>query len=247
VTALAGRVALVVGADNAVGAAVRERLTAQGARVAVLAGNPGGGSDALDPGAWDRAFARETARHGGLDLVVNARHYVERAWIEAAGGAAFGAAFRRNASANWLVQKSAILALRRSRPGDAASAGQAGAGGETAVAVSDRRVLINVLPVLARIAAPGCAAVCAAARGLLMSTRSAALECARARDGLIVSAVLAGRIDGDARHWPDVGLLPRAPLVTPDDVAAGVLFLATDGAAYMTGVELPVDGGLLAS
>jgi meso-butanediol dehydrogenase/(S,S)-butanediol dehydrogenase/diacetyl reductase len=239
VSALAGRVALVVGADNSVGAAVCERFAAEGARVAAHPGNPGGGSDALDPLAWDRAFAREAERRGRLDVVVNARHYVERAWIDVTDGAAFGAAFRRNASANWLVQKAAILALRRAQPdGDAAVQDLTGGGA---------RVLINVLPVLARIAAPGCAAVCAAARGLLMSTRSAALECARARDGLVVSAVLAGRIDGDARHWPDAALLPRAPVVTPSDVAAGVLFLATRGAAYMTGVELPVDGGLLAS
>lgn len=238
-TALAGRVALVVGADNSVGAAVRERFAAEGARVAVLPGNPGGGSDALDQGAWDRAFAREADRLGRLDVVVNARHYVERAWIDVTDGAAFGAAFRRNASANWLVQKTAILALRRSRPG--------GDTGDEEPTRGGTRALINVLPVLARIAAPGCAAVCAAARGLLMSTRSAALECARARDGLVVSAVLAGRIDGDPRHWPDVELLPRAPVVMPADVAAGVLYLATHGAAYMTGVELPVDGGLLAS
>ncbi|MBK6598114.1 MAG: SDR family oxidoreductase [Proteobacteria bacterium] len=41
-------------------------------------------------------------------------------------------------------------------------------------------------------------------------------------------------------------MLPGAPSVSPDAVAAAVLFLATDGAAYMTGVELPVDGGWLA-
>ena len=232
-------VVLITGVTSGIGRATAERFAAEGARVAVLPGNPGGGSDALDPGAWDRAFARETDRLGGLDVVVNARHYVERAWIEGTDGAAFGAAFRRNASANWVVQKAAILALRRARPDGGVADEDLARGGA--------RVLINVLPVLARIAAPGCAAVCAAARGLLMSTRSAALECARAHDGLVVSAVLAGRIDGDARHWPDVELLPRAPVVTPADVAAGVLFLATDGAAYMTGVELPVDGGLLAS
>jgi NAD(P)-dependent dehydrogenase (short-subunit alcohol dehydrogenase family) len=108
-------------------------------------------------------------------------------------------------------------------------------------------VVVHVLSVLARVAAPGVAALCAASRGLLMSAKSAALECARARDGVLVNAVLAGRIEGDPEHWPDGSLLPAAPVVTVEEVAAGVRFMAREGAAYMTGADLPVDGGFLAS
>ena len=76
-------------------------------------------------------------------------------------------------------------------------------------------VIINVTSVLARVAATDCAPVCAAARGVLMSTKSAALECAKAKDNIVVSAVLAGRIEGDPEHWPDGRLLPDAPIITP--------------------------------
>jgi NAD(P)-dependent dehydrogenase (short-subunit alcohol dehydrogenase family) len=235
-TTLRAKVVLVAGADNIVGAAVVARFGGEGARVVGLRDDDGGGTSGaadtaaravrpLEPASWQAAFEDCHREHGRVDLFVNARQRVRRGDIRDTGGAAFAAAFREVASANWLAQKHAILALRRCGGG----------------------VLINVIPVLARVAAPSCAALCAAARGLLMSTKSAALECARNRDGIVVSAVLAGRIEGDPEHWPDGTLLPRAPAVTAEEVASGALFLATGGAAYMTGVELPVDGGFLAS
>ena len=79
-----------------------------------------------------------------------------------------------------------------------------------------------------------------------MSARAAALECAKAGDGIVVNTVLAGPVQGDdGRCFPPTDLLPDALPVTPQDVAAAVLFYATDGAAYMTGTELPVDRGML--
>ena len=42
-------------------------------------------------------------------------------------------------------------------------------------------------------------------------------------------------------------LYPLGRVGTPDDVAAAVAFLASDDAAWITGITLPVDGGLLAA
>ena len=79
-----------------------------------------------------------------------------------------------------------------------------------------------------------------------MSARAAALECAKAADGIVVNTVLAGPVVGDhGRCFPASAVLPESPMVSPEDVAQAVLFYATDGAAYMTGTELPVDGGRL--
>jgi NAD(P)-dependent dehydrogenase (short-subunit alcohol dehydrogenase family) len=215
---LAGKVVAVSGADNSVGRAVMDMALAEGARAVALA-------TPADEAAASAALDRIVADHGRVDLVVNAARRCARASIAAQSADQFMATFDAIGEAAWLIQKHAILALRRSGGG----------------------VVINVLTVLARVAAPDCSALCAADRGVLMSTKSAALECAKAKDNIVVSAVLAGRIEGDANHWPDGALLPHAPVVTPRDVAGGVLFLATSGAAYMTGVELPVDGGFLAS
>lgn len=218
------RAVFVAGVDNVVGQAVVARFRADGARV-FSAAEVMGPQSGLDPSAWGKAFERCRETLGPPAVVVLARHPLQRGHLESTSRASFAAAFLDHGTAGWLAQQQAILALR------------AAGGG----------VLVHVLSVLSRVAAPGAAALCASSRGLLMSSKSAALECARARDGVVVNAVLAGRIEGDPQHWPDGSLLPTAPVVTAEDVAAGVRFMAGEGAAYMTGAELSVDGGFLAS
>jgi len=216
---LKNKIAVVLGADNSVGRAVTEVCRREGASVVPLA------PTASDEAAWAEMFSGIAASRGRIDVVVNASHKVRRASIAETDADQFMAAFDVLAETAWLAQKHAVLSLRKTGGG----------------------VIINVTSILARIAAPDCASLCAAARGVLMSTKSAALECAKAGDKIVVSAVMAGRIENDPDHWPDGKLLPAAPIVTAEDVAEGVVFLATDGAAYMTGVEMPVDGGYLAS
>jgi len=88
-----------------------------------------------------------------------------------------------------------------------------------------------------------------AKHGLVGLTRSAAVD--HAKDGIRVNAVCPGGVD-----TPFVGEVP-APvmqrlmlgipmkrLATPEEVAAGVLWLASDGASYVNGVALPIDAGL---
>jgi NAD(P)-dependent dehydrogenase (short-subunit alcohol dehydrogenase family) len=218
--ALQHTVALLTGAENSVGRAIATRLSGAGAAVIPFRADP------TEEAAWEETVASVLRDHGRLDLVVNAVQDFRRGPIVDTAVADFSRAFDRAGIAAFLGHKYPIGAMRR---------------------VKHPGVIITVTTVLARVAAADCAAACAAARGILMMSKSAALECAREKDGIIVSAVLAGRIDGDPAHFPDGRVLPTAPTVSAEDVAAGVLFLATDGAAYMTGVELPVDGGFLAT
>jgi len=217
---LAGKAVVVAGTENVVGRAVVAAVAAAGGRVHEI-----GAISALDPAAWDESFDQSHSRFGSVDVFINARHMVQSRSIGATSAGQFTSDVFDLAAAGWLAQKHAILALRKSGGG----------------------VIVSILSVLARVAAPNAAALSAAARGLLMSSKSAALECARAGDKIVVNAVLAGRIEGDSHHWPDGGLLPTAPPVTADEVAAAALYFATDGAAYVTGAEIPVDGGFLAS
>lgn len=237
--ALVGRLALVTGVGNVVGHATARLLAAAGARVvladadlaraATLASELG--SDVVTPVALNPALETDWERVVGvrpttepLHLLVNAAQVLHVAPIDTLDASAFQEQLQHNALGTWFGMKYAIGAMRSTGGG----------------------VIINVTSVLARVGADACAGYCAAARGVLMATKSAALECARDKLDIIVSAVLAGRIDGDVEHFPDGQILPGAPSVSPDAVAAAVLFLATDGAAYMTGAELPVDGGWLA-
>lgn len=214
--AAAGAQVLAADSDEALAKQVAAELHADGATVSPVALDPCKEMD------WQRvmsAFTNQTPLH----LLVNAAQRFSTAPVESIDGLAFHRHLQSNAVSTWLGQKHAISSLRTTGGG----------------------VIINITSVLARVGAANCAAYCAAARGVLMTTKSAALECARDKLDIIVSAVMAGRIEGDPAHFPDGRVLPHAPAVAAEDVAAAVLFLACEGASYMTGVELPVDGGWL--
>ena len=83
--------------------------------------------------------------------------------------------------------------------------------------------------------------------GLVAMTRTVAAEVARR--GVTVNAVAPGLIQTDMTEGIGENLLEHVPARragTPDEVAECVRFLASDGAAYVTGVCLTVDGGLTA-
>jgi NAD(P)-dependent dehydrogenase (short-subunit alcohol dehydrogenase family) len=106
----------------------------------------------------------------------------------------------------------------------------------------------------------------AATKGAVRSlTRSVALQCAAKKDGVRVNAVYPGIIDtpiyGQFEGTPKTNADGSKPLArdpealsarfvpmgvpgSPYDIAAGVLYLASDDARYVTGTELVIDGGL---
>jgi NAD(P)-dependent dehydrogenase (short-subunit alcohol dehydrogenase family) len=110
---------------------------------------------------------------------------------------------------------------------------------------------------------PGLAGYCATKGGVRLFAKAAAMECALAGDNIRVNSVHPGIIDtaiwakmaSDAdpmrRNAPvDPHELARAvaPLAragNTQDVANGVLFLASDASSYMTGAELVLDGGIV--
>jgi NAD(P)-dependent dehydrogenase (short-subunit alcohol dehydrogenase family) len=110
--------------------------------------------------------------------------------------------------------------------------------------------VVNVATIEARNPAALHAHYTAAKAGVVMYTRTAALELGRR--GIRVNSVSPGLIDreGLERDWPDGvqryrAKVPLDRLGRPDDVADACLFLASPAARWITGADLLVDGGIL--
>ena len=120
-------------------------------------------------------------------------------------------------------------------------------------------VVINIASVQGRQSEKGVSAYAASKGGLLALTRQLALE--YAADGIRVLAVNPGTIDTPMTREALAGMSeeqaagareamagahPLGRIGRPDDIANLVLFLASDGASFMTGGGIDCDGGLMA-
>lgn len=115
--------------------------------------------------------------------------------------------------------------------------------------------IVNCSSIGGLIGNPGLAAYHATKYGVIGMTQSAALE--NAPRGIRLNAVCPGTIDTPMvakmlKEQPEamdviMGKTPIARLGRPEEVAAAVLFLCSDAAAFVLGVALPVDGGYTAT
>ncbi|HEX9030437.1 MAG TPA: SDR family NAD(P)-dependent oxidoreductase [Streptosporangiaceae bacterium] len=243
---MAGRRALVTGGASGIGLATVRRLAAEGARVvAVDRHPPGAESSGPDPIGWDYLVA---------DVTVPA---------EVTG--AFGAAERLlGGPADVLVSAAGIYRIRALldlTPGewDQTQAvnlrgpfltGQAFAAALIGAGLPGAIVNLGSTAALVADAAEPTAHYNASKAGVLALTRQMAAEWARY--GIRANAVCPGVIDtpmlrlmddpATGRAYLDSGV-PLRRLGTADEVAAVIVFLASDDASYLTGAAIPVDGG----
>jgi NAD(P)-dependent dehydrogenase (short-subunit alcohol dehydrogenase family) len=116
--------------------------------------------------------------------------------------------------------------------------------------------IINTSSAMGKTAIAGLGPYCLSKHGVIGLTRSVALELAT--KGVRVNAVCPGPIDtemmavAEREVMPDdpskahelfVASIPMGHYGSPDDIAAAVLFLASDASGFMTGAALSVDGG----
>lgn len=117
-------------------------------------------------------------------------------------------------------------------------------------AMQDGGSVINISSVAGHGGIPRSAPYCASKGGLEMMTKALALDWAKR--GIRANTLAPGWVDTDLTHellTHDVHgkrMLERTPLgrfATPRDMAGGVVFLASDASAFMTGQSLVIDGG----
>jgi len=125
--------------------------------------------------------------------------------------------------------------------------------------------IINISSVAGLVGSPGQSAYNMTKGGVLLFSKSAALECGRLGNGVRINTVHPGVIDtpmltATLPDWTAVGygetneetmetllaMHPIGRIGQAIDVAKGILFLASDDSSFMTGSELVIDGGFTA-
>ncbi|HWC28150.1 MAG TPA: SDR family oxidoreductase [Solirubrobacteraceae bacterium] len=221
-----GGVALVTGGGRGIGKAIAERLADDGLRVVTLGRTSGDvHADVGDPASVERAFGEIHERFGPVLVLVNN-----------AGERQDGLAIRMKPD-----QWESVIDTNLN-----------GAFHCTRRALDDMLTarwgrIVNISSVVAERANPGQANYAAAKAGMLSLTRTIARE--MARKGITCNAVTPGVIETDMTTDVADTLLAGVPagrIGRPDEVAHAVSFLCSDGAAYVNGATLAVDGGLAA-
>src|SRR3989441_11799075 len=260
---LYGRKALVTGGARGLGAGMAEALAHAGAAVAVADIREDIGkatADALaqsgvtarfvllnvaDEASWEAAITRTIDELDGLDIVVNNAGIEISALVIDLNPRDVLRMLEVNVLGVALGIKHAFRAMR---PGGAAGKGGA---------------VVNVSAVAATIAVPGIAGYSATKSAVDRLTRVAAMESGKLGYGVRVNCVYPGLVptemgtqlavdmatlglypSPEAAAGAGFGLTPPGPLRRGFDIGGAGVFLASDAARFITGVGLPVDGGM---
>jgi 3-oxoacyl-[acyl-carrier protein] reductase len=238
-----GKVAIVTGAAQGIGAAIARRLANEGARVAVVdltadraqgtvdqIVKDGGeafavGADVSKTADVQAAVAAVVEEFGRIDILVNNAGITRDDLVASLGEEEWAQVLDTDLTAAFRFTRRALRGMLRARTGR----------------------IVNVASIAGLRANPGQANYSAAKAGLISLTKTAAVEVARR--GVTINAVAPGLIQTDmtAELSPDLaGLIPARRMGTPEEVAACVRFLTSEQASYVTGAVLTVDGGLAA-
>jgi glucose 1-dehydrogenase len=247
---LKAKTALVTGADRGIGKGIATALAQAGANVAIHARQPSPAADAfaealavecatevrvvtadfLDPGSIVPMFTAFDQSFSAIDILVNNAGYEIAEAAEKVPLDDWESVLRVNLTAPFLCsQEAARRMIGRQRGG----------------------VIINISSIHDSVPRKGLSSYCASKGGLVMMARTMALEWAEY--GIRVLTVAPGAIETDmnrevfARFGRDKfeQWIPLHRIGNPNDIAALVTFLCSDGASYMSGVEITVDGAFL--
>ncbi|HEX8058593.1 MAG TPA: SDR family oxidoreductase [Novosphingobium sp.] len=253
---LAGKTALITGAAQGLGAGIALALAREGARVVATDRNEAGAlataasidaelgagtafairHDVTSEDDWQAALAFAADRLGGLSVLVNNAGIVTMGSVEDLDLAAWRQAMAVNADSAFLGSKYALPLLRESQPAS----------------------IVNMSSISALVAGANLTAYNASKAALWMLTKSVALHCAKQGWNVRCNSVhptfvrtplldgIVGSHEDEAKMAKLARQVPLGRIGEVADVAAAVVYLASDESAMMTGSELKLDGGMSA-
>lgn len=242
------RCAVITGASSGMGAACAREFAKAGFRVVVAGRNASRAQQIAEEihadapligDVSDAAFCRGAidtalARHGRIDVLVNAAGIIARAGAAETSDEQWKRVIDVNLGGVFFMCRAALPVMKRQGKG----------------------AIVNFGSIWGDVAAAGVAAYCASKGAVHNLTRAMALE--HVKDGIRVNAICPGEVNtpmlSTERKEPVTPQMleaiaqtvPMGRLADPAEIARVVLFLASDAASYMTGSMITVDAGFTA-
>jgi meso-butanediol dehydrogenase/(S,S)-butanediol dehydrogenase/diacetyl reductase len=244
-----GKTALITGGASGMGAACDREFGSAGANVVIVDLNgPLAKTVAAEIGArepvigdvGDSAFcdhAVQTAldRHGRLDILVNCAGIIHRADALGTSDESWRRVMAVNVDGVFFMSRAAVSPMKK----------------------QGRGVIVNFGSIWGGVGAAGVIAYCTSKGAVHNLTRAMALD--HVKDGIRINAVCPGEVNtpmlASGRATPPTPedlkklgetVVPMGRLADPVEIARVVVFLASDGASYMTGSMVTVDAGYTA-
>jgi NAD(P)-dependent dehydrogenase (short-subunit alcohol dehydrogenase family) len=236
---LDGKVAIVTGASRGIGHAIAEALAAQGATV--VATSRSASDDSFPAGVeytpldvsseedWKRVVADVVTRHGRVDVLVNNAGIIAYETVHELTTDEWNKVVAVNQTGTWLGMREAIPHMIAQGGGS----------------------IINVSSIWGTAAVSGAHAYHATKGAVRTMSKSAAIS--YAKEGVRVNSLHPGFIwtpltESQAPEVNEyvISQTPMGRAGRPEEIAAGVVFLASDESSFVTGSELVIDGGYLA-
>ncbi|BEH14190.1 MULTISPECIES: 3-oxoacyl-ACP reductase FabG [Marinobacter] len=242
---LEGKVALVTGASRGIGKAIAHELARQGAEVIGTATSEAGAEaitsglkeagyqgygivmNVAEPESIEAGLKQLTEQSGAPAILVNNAGITRDNLLMRLKDDDWAAVLETNLSSVYRTSKAVLRGMAKARWGR----------------------IINISSVVAGMGNPGQGNYCAAKAGVEGFTRSLAKE--MSNRGITANCVAPGFIDTDMTKKLDdkqreamLEIIPAGRLGSPEEVASVVAFLASEGAAYVTGETIHVNGGM---